>query len=348
MSLDQLINHLTLPKETIVFCKSTKAITNSESEQLQNYGAFPGDVVRGTKSSENPDTLAIVRHPYKEDFGDDVKSAPIPFKNASNIPQILFIKAPISCNANNNYLPALQTNIQNIHEAIINSRIFSAEICNEILQYLPFTFPILISCTSVYRGRSSWTHFTYPFTKRKDKIIKYWYECGQIFDAMDDCEYVFDFYLMKDDVPMEAATKSRDIARDANAHIPYTYDANTFERVYSAPLLICRDRANSLKELSAVNDVGGSLWCTIEFNCQHDAEWSEDVIEELDIDWLDCQEKKLDVRIGGSSGIKSRAWFQVYMENQTNPGKPMLQKKYLPMVVVSVELGASALQSLLK
>eukprot|EP01084_Bolivina_argentea_P260983 440903_1 len=351
MSLQEIQKLLKSPADTMVLCNNKiKGIkskngdpTSNEAKRiiLDDYDMYSGDVIPGKKSKHYPD-YAEVKDPYG--YKDDEPDVFVPFYINNNA-QLLHIKPPIKCDSNYNYFPELIVSIQTIYKTMLNSHCLTKELVYEIMQYLPFTFPILVSCTSIFRGRSNWTHFTYPFTKSKGEIIDHMKQCGKIFDSMNDCSYIVEFYLMKDDVPIEYNGWSDGIYQKSIS-ISYKYDMNTLQRIYNKPELICKDKTNTLNDIMRMNDVGGSFWFSIWLNKQNNAEWCQDTINNLDIfeDTINNFDFEIETEIGGSCGIKSRCWFQL----NKNGLCALLRQKYLPMVVINVIIGPSLLRQTLE
>eukprot|EP01083_Nonionella_stella_P095968 269571_1 len=340
--------------ETAVLCRNKMKIISapdgdptSDNAKNDAWDAHAGDICPAAKSEQYPQFVQVkdgynYQHSGRNEITTSNQFISLYHESQSSTdrPQILFIKPPLPCNINNNYLNELPQGIQQTYEAMVESNRLTKELLYEILQYLPFKFPIFISCTSIYRGRGSWTHFTYPYTKSKGYMIDYIKQCGNTFDAIDDCQYEVDFYVMEDDVAIIPTGTWTDVADNRDVEIPYHYDTSSYERVWNEPILTYRARAQQIKDIIRVNDVGGSFWLHV--HCPQDkenVEVFEENIKKLNIDVENIQNNASPyAEIGGSCGIKSRCWYQTFS---------VLQGKFLPMTVVSVTCGSTLLRQII-
>eukprot|EP01083_Nonionella_stella_P137553 418532_1 len=338
LSLKELEDLLVVPVNTAVLCRNKMGILQLDptSQKMtkadrDSWDAYAGDVCAGYQSKIYPD-FAHVCDGYRYDHSGpneiaDSKSFISLFRQEqSAAPQILFIKPPIQCSINNNYFHALIQGVRTTYESMIESNRLTKELMYEILQYLPFKFPILITCATINRGRHNWTHFTYPYTKSKGYIINYMRKCASVFDKMDDCEYEVEFHLMKDDVPMQYKDYRDSIYSRRELCIPFKHDPNTFERVFNPPILICKAKAKEMKQIIDLNHVGGSYWLSV--FCPKDSE----NVEWFNAKGVTIKPTTMRARIGGSCGIKSRCYYQ------TNDA---FRGKFLPMTVVNITCGST-------
>eukprot|EP01084_Bolivina_argentea_P249325 417321_1 len=330
------------PTLTVVICKNhvetvdDPSLNNPKKSSLSS--TYVGDVCPAL-ATNNHEYIKVQNgygfSPINSLIKDSKQWEWLPLYDKANkikIPQTLLIKPPIKETIDCNYLTNLISNYKSLNQLldnntdkIRNKNNLTDDIISLIFCYLPFTFPIFISCTSLYRGRGDYTHWTYPYTKSKGWILKYLQTCENTFNNNEHCYYISEWYLMKDDAPVDFKNKS-DWIDEHDIVIKYKTD-NNYERKWNEPILITQKQTNKLSEaITDRNNVGGSYWLRMTWNKEDkNTDFFIDNINQIDGKYKNV--KSVHSRIGGSCGIKSRCYYQTM---------GALAGRYLPMSVLNV------------
>ena len=342
------------PDTTVVICKNYITVSDEASydaKQTRLPSTYAGDICPALKNNQFPEFIQIrwgydFRELIDSDDSSEDDQNTIPWKwspffqqinNTTKKAQILFIQPPIQQTFDHNYLSQLISNYKSLTNlSSFKNHTLSKDIIALIFDYLPFTFPIFISCTSIHRGRLNYTHWTYPYSKSKEWILHYLKKCEKTFNENKDCYYISEWYLMEDDAPIKFQNKDvwRQSVHDKLDLLIDFKQIDKCERVWNEPILIARKESNKLCEvIQDRNTVGGSYWLTMGWNkSDENVEWYGDGILEDGVDRVYSE-------IGGSSGIKSRCWYQ------TIDG---IHGKYLPMSVLNVCCNYKMLQNIVR
>ena len=238
-------------------------------------------------------------------------------------PQILKIYPPLPSNINylhemqesNAYINRIKSSVSGVIKNL------SEEMVNEIISFLPIKFPIFISCGTILRKPGQFTHFSYPYSSRKDKIIDHLAKCEEFFESGNrakHCYYSIEFYIMPNDITNQWKTVPDAVItsnQNSGIHVEFGYDKDTLSRKYNEPILIAKKEGNKLESMMHRNNVGGSLWMEIEWDIYEILKTVND-------------ENKIEIRIGGGGGKKSRNYFQVNGAD--------LKSDYIPMTIINV------------
>mmetsp|Transcript_69739 Transcript_69739/g.110828 ORF Transcript_69739/g.110828 Transcript_69739/m.110828 type:complete len:354 (+) Transcript_69739:33-1094(+) len=345
-SVDKVRALIPSPITTVVICRNQIETVDDpqcdvdieDIDKSAMFSTYVGDVCPATNMQTFHDSQYIqIQDGYnflqQRDDEEEWKWFPFYETPTMQSPQALLIAPPIADTFDINYLHKLLSNYKSLDKLLSNNQTLTKDIVSCIFEYLPFTFPIFISCTSIFRGRGDFTHWTYPYTKSKGWMLEYLRKCEQIFDEKEDSFYVSDWFLMKDDAPVDFRNKSDWIDRHSDLLLQFKHDEQSMQRVWNEPTLIARKETKRLDQaIVDRNDVGGSYWLSMQWKKEDaDTEWFADRIEAI------ADGQQFSSRIGGSGGIKSRCYYQT---NGSFAGK------YLPMSVLSVCCNCKMLQDI--
>eukprot|EP01084_Bolivina_argentea_P260412 439753_1 len=318
------------PVHRVILCKNhiktiNQNLNDNSINKVSADARYVGDVLTAKKEKD--------AFWYNHNGGTiETDGGYLRFRDEDKFLQILFIEHPLKFSINYNYLHKLKNNKKELLENLKKSIDFIAvteSILHEIMSFLPIKFPIFVSTTTLFRGRTSFTHFTYPHSRSKHNTLTYLKQCEDLFDSKNNWHYIAEYYLMIDDTTesLNIYNKQNDLCLYNDVKLDLQYDNKTLSRKYNEPILVAKRESNKLSDFMHRNPGGGSMWLKVKWT-EQDIDF-EEIKKHNDIAHLiPSLVDGLNSEIGGDSGRKSRNW------HQTLYGK--IERKFLPVTVINI------------